>query len=280
MPVISLRMATRSACGLVSHWSAAQPHDSEHHLLADTGMSGHTGRHHVICRSTHEPTAGARKMMPFAQLLARQGRQHAPQLLRTMAAVSGVVRIANAATLVGASPHAADDHATMSSDKQPVSESNPQDSMTRDTNDTGSLHSDGADSSRSESGGKRAGAFLRLPMVQLAKEQLSSAQRAARRTPYSRKLKNEAQRERNRCEPCICATGSPCWASEEEQALATEASKTTITTTRLLPVQVRGDGGVWPSSSLMRNMQRRHTFDAPPCVSRRRGFHPFRRCNR
>ena len=55
------------------------------------------------------------------------------------------------------------------------------------------------------SGGRRAGAFQRLPMVQLAKEQLSSAQRAARRTPYSRKLKNEAQRERNR--RACCCTG-------------------------------------------------------------------------
>ena len=49
---------------------------------------------------------------------------------------------------------------------------------------------------------RRAGGparFSGCPWCSSAKEQLSSAQRAARRTPYSKKLKNEAQRERNRC---------------------------------------------------------------------------------
>ena len=60
-------------------------------------------------------------------------------------------------------------------------------------------HSGGAGTPSAGGGARRAGAFQRLPMVQLAREQLSSAQRATRRVPYSRKLKNEAQRERNRC---------------------------------------------------------------------------------
>lgn len=45
----------------------------------------------------------------------------------------------------------------------------------------------------------RTGAFQRLPMVAPSKELLESALRRAARVPYSKKLKNEAQKAKNRC---------------------------------------------------------------------------------
>jgi hypothetical protein len=130
--------------------------------------------------------------------------------------------------LMGASLHAADDNAAMSSDMLSVREIERIQYTSGDkTSSNGSLHGDGADLSSSDPVGKRAGAFLRLPMVQLAKEQLSSAQRAARRTPYSRKLKNEAQRERNRCEPAS-AISFPILDDKEEQSVATGAGNTQL----------------------------------------------------
>jgi len=90
--------------------------------------------------------------------------------------------------------------ATLHSAAEPDRE--PSDPVSLDEASNGVQHSSdggsGAGAPSAGGGGRRAGAFQRLPMVQLAKEQLSSAQRAARRVPYSRKLKNEAQRERNR----------------------------------------------------------------------------------
>ena len=43
------------------------------------------------------------------------------------------------------------------------------------------------------------GAFQRLPQVQVASEQLSSALRKAQRLPSSKTIKNEAAKARNRC---------------------------------------------------------------------------------
>jgi len=43
------------------------------------------------------------------------------------------------------------------------------------------------------------GAFQRLPMVAPSKELLDSALRRAARVPYNQKLKNEAQKAKNRC---------------------------------------------------------------------------------
>lgn len=48
-------------------------------------------------------------------------------------------------------------------------------------------------------GASRTGAFQRLPMVSPSKELLQSAVRRAERTPYNKKIKNEAQKSKNRC---------------------------------------------------------------------------------
>jgi hypothetical protein len=45
----------------------------------------------------------------------------------------------------------------------------------------------------------RSGAFQRLPMVSPSKELLESALRRAARVPANKKLKNEAQKAKNRC---------------------------------------------------------------------------------
>ena len=48
-------------------------------------------------------------------------------------------------------------------------------------------------------GASETGAFQRLPMVSPSKELLDSAVRRAQRTPYNKKLRNEAQKAKNRC---------------------------------------------------------------------------------
>lgn len=48
-------------------------------------------------------------------------------------------------------------------------------------------------------GASGTGAFQRLPMVSPSKELLDSALRRAQRTPYNKKLRNEAQKAKNRC---------------------------------------------------------------------------------
>lgn len=45
----------------------------------------------------------------------------------------------------------------------------------------------------------RTGAFQRLPMIAPSKELLESALRRAARVPYNKKLKNEAQKAKNKC---------------------------------------------------------------------------------
>ena len=203
-PVVSLRAAEGRVCGLVSCGSAVQPHVSRYDWAANASNAVQLGRRDDAWRSYQQQPASRSSKRPRRERDQQQGSQRAAQRHRLAAADGSTVMSADAAELASAGRDVAGEPSAAITmlGSEPEIETLHQRSSVEEAVLDGSGPSDAATSSRSHALGKKAGAFLRLPMVQLGKEQLSSAQRAARRTPYSRKLKNEAQRERNRCGPC------------------------------------------------------------------------------
>jgi len=205
VPLVSLSWAARGTCNLAAGWSvpstALGRQGSAPHATAGWSSPSNAG--------WSSPRGGgfsARSTAATAQPAQHQRRPQATASVGVLGAESGVVQQStrsSGSSVAERSDRAVADTvrpAMLQTPAEPVLESataaSPDDRNSSSAESSG--HSGGAGTPSAGGAGRRAGAFQRLPMVQLAKEQLSSAQRAARRVPYSRKLKNEAQRERNR----------------------------------------------------------------------------------
>ena len=206
VPMVSLTTAARSVCRPAVGPSMT-PTVLDRQEVAMHSFSARPSPSRADWRSPHGGGATACSAVAMTQSAQLPRRPHADEPARTLATVSSVTqhtrRPNGAAPVTGDSEAAAADLASTQSPSA-ASECEPLDSAPPAAESsafiTGGGHGGSTmDAASADAPGRTAGAFQRLPMVQLAKEQLSTAQRAARRTPYSRKLKNEAQRERNRC---------------------------------------------------------------------------------
>ena len=204
VPMVSLSWAARGTCSLAAGCYAPPTirgcQESTLHAAASRCFSSNAQR-----LAPRRGAVGASSPVGIAQPPQPPRRAQLTESAGVLGAVSDVAHSTHSAgrAVPESSGRAVADTfvpATLQSAAEPVRESSGaaslDDANSSPRGDSG--HSSGAGAPSAGGASRRAGAFQRLPMVQLAKEQLSSAQRAARRTPYSRKLKNEAQRERNR----------------------------------------------------------------------------------